>query len=43
MPTKGKSPTKIRQMARGAFASGHPTAGKKLMREARAKAKRQHK
>jgi hypothetical protein len=39
MPIKGKSPAKIRQMARGAFASGHPKAGKTMMREARAKAR----
>ena len=32
-----KSPKKLRSMARGAFASGHPKAGKTLMREARAK------
>lgn len=39
MPLK-KSPTTLRRMARGAFASGHPKAGKKLMVEARRKARR---
>ena len=37
---RAHSPAKLRQMARGAFASGSATAGRELMQAAARKAKR---